>query len=538
MLLRIHKLSPIVANQIAAGEVIERPASVLKELIENSLDAGATEINIDLEQGGMAQIEVRDNGSGIHREDLRLAIEQHATSKIKTTSDLEGIVSFGFRGEALASIASVAKVSLKTRLPTEKMGWQLRVEGGIAQEPTPIAMLPGTIVEVRNLFFNTPARRKFLRSDKTELFHTDVWLKRLAMSAFRTAFWLKHQGKVLRDFKSGPEERRVTQIYGQTFMQQALRVSVEATGLTLWGWIGAPQFVCNQALLQNLYVNGRWVRDKLILHAVKQVYQDQGFNTPSPAYLLYLEVDAPSVDVNVHPTKYEVRFRESRLIYDFIHHGLSNALTQSERLFAIPEPSHSEILPDNFTALKTPSLPKEQAVGIIGKRFLIATDTQLLQIFDVSTFYRNKIFSTLHAQIKTGVIKTHPFCIPFRVSITDKTLMPFFVLLKQLGFQGICINENSLIIQHAPTCLRGQNAHIFLQKLLHAWLEEKIQPESETLLLQLWQYFDYVIEDTQNLQTLLENLKKDPLFEENPALTEKKIDLVEWFHAISARPNL
>lgn len=546
MTFRIHKLTPLVANQIAAGEVIERPASVLKELIENSLDAGATEIAIDLEQGGMTQTQVRDNGCGIHKEDLNLAIEQHATSKIKTTSDLEGIVSFGFRGEALASIASVAKVTLQTRLPTEKMGWVLQVEGGIIREsqPVPIAMLPGTIVEVRNLFFNTPARRKFLRSDKTEWSHNDMWFKRLAMSAFNTAFRLKHQGKILRDFKLGPAEQRVTQIYGHTFMQQALRVSVEATGLKLWGWIGAPEFVCNQALLQNLYVNGRWVRDKILLHAIKQVYQNVGFNIPSPAYLLYLEVDPTEVDVNVHPTKHEVRFRENRLMYDFIHHALSTVLTQREQVFRIPEtvsvPTETK-LPDHHTHLKIHPISKEQAVGIIGGRFLIVTDTPFLRIFDVSTFYGKKMFLALTAQIKTGEIKTHPFCIPFRVSCMDKTLSSFLILVKQIGFQGICIDENTMIIQHAPSCLRGQNVHIFLQKLFQAWLEKKLPSASETseiLLSELWQYFEYVVEDTQNMQTLLENLKKDPLFEANPDLTQKRIDLVELFDVVFTRTNV
>lgn len=528
---RIHKLSSFLANQIAAGEVIERPASVLKELLENSLDAGATEIDIDVEGGGASQILLRDNGVGIHPDDLPLAVEQHSTSKIKEVSDLEGITSFGFRGEALASMGSVAKLRLQSRLFTEKVGWEVVVEGGTRGTPRPIAMLPGTLVEVRDLFFNVPARRKFLRSERTEFVYLNEWLKRIALSAFEVSFRLKHYGKLLRDFRAGNKEKRVSQIYGQAFMREALQVEIEATGLKLCGFMGSPSFVCNQASLQNLYVNGRWVRDKLILHAVKSAYPQNGFQVLSPAYLLYLFVDPTSIDVNVHPTKHEVRFREGRLIYDFVKHGLSKTMGGTGSSF--------ETRPNSLLYPKTEPIPfpsevlgpdanEERVIGVIGGRFLLVSRQNLLRAIDVSAFLRKKVRAELEMQIKKGAVITCPLCIPFRVSLSCKTQKELLSALEKLGFKGNLLSEDVIIVHRAPAVMKGQDVSAFLKKVCEAWLLGKIDLGKENAL-ELLRYFEYAVEETQNAQALFEQLKKDPFFGEDASAAERRIDLVELF---------
>lgn len=534
MLSRIHKLNSLLTNQIAAGEVIDRPASVLKELLENSLDAGATEIDIDLEGGGMGQIQVRDNGVGIHPDDLELAVEQHATSKIKEISDLEGIVSFGFRGEALSAIGSVAKLNLQARLFSEKIGWRLAVEGGVLKSKHPAAMLPGTVIEVCDLFFNLPARRKFLRSERTEFIHLDEWLKRIALCAFKTTFRLKHNHKLVRDFRVGTIDARVAKIYGQTFMREALQVAIEATGLKLWGFIGSPYFVCNQAQLQNLYVNGRWVRDKLILHAVKRAYQQKGFNTLSPAYLLYLEIDAPSVDVNVHPTKHEVRFREGRLIYDFISHVLSNALGQTQILFEMPAPALSQA---ETTSLKMHSTnlqlngEADRVIGMVGARFLLISESQTLRAIDVGAFYRKKMIEALKAQVQAGEVATRPFCIPFRASYSSTLaaeLAEFMSFLEQLGFKGERLPKNEILIRCAPVLMQDQNAQGFLEKIFQAWIEGNIAFKIGDAY-EFMRYFEYTIDDAKDPKALFEDLKQDPLFLNLMDATERRIDLAGLF---------
>jgi DNA mismatch repair protein MutL len=327
---RIQVLKPLLANQIAAGEVIERPASVVKELIENSLDAGASEIEIDIEQGGLGLIRVRDNGSGIHREDLLLAVSRHATSKIRQVDDLEKIYTLGFRGEALASICSVSRFTLSSAQENGK-GWQIQIEG-IHENPeqAPIAHPIGTTIEIRDLFFNTPARRKFLRSEKTEFDHIDEVVKRIALSSFSASFTLTHNKRQVRYYRKSEGEKdqaaRLSSLCGSAFVEQALRIEKEAAKLRLSGWIGLPTFSRSQADLQYFYVNGRIVRDKLLNHALRSAYHDVLYHDRHPAFVLFLEIDPQQVDVNVHPTKHEVRFRESRLIYDFIRHTVHNAL--------------------------------------------------------------------------------------------------------------------------------------------------------------------------------------------------------------------
>ncbi|WP_349572353.1 DNA mismatch repair endonuclease MutL [Azotobacter salinestris] len=328
---RIQLLNPRLANQIAAGEVVERPASVAKELLENSLDAGARRIDIEVEQGGVKLLRIRDDGCGIDADDLPLALARHATSKIRELEDLERVMSLGFRGEALASIGSVARLTLTSRTAGAGQAWQVETEGrDMEARVQPAAHPVGTSVEVRDLFFNTPARRKFLRAEKTEFDHLQEVVRRLALARFDVAFHLRHNGRsALALHEAGDEAaraRRVAAVCGPAFLEQALPIEVERGGLRLWGWVGLPTFSRSQADLQYFYVNGRMVRDKLVAHAVRQAYRDVLFNGRHPTFVLFLEVDPAVVDVNVHPTKHEVRFRDSRMVHDFLYGTLHRAL--------------------------------------------------------------------------------------------------------------------------------------------------------------------------------------------------------------------
>ncbi|WP_299199039.1 DNA mismatch repair endonuclease MutL [uncultured Amphritea sp.] len=322
---RIHLLTPRLANQIAAGEVVERPASVVKEILENSLDAGANRIELDIEQGGVKLIRLRDDGQGIEKDDLALALSRHATSKIYNLDDLEAVQSLGFRGEALASISSVSRLTLTSRTADQDAGWQVQTEGrDMTAEVSPAAHPQGSTVEVRDLFFNTPARRKFLKTEKTEFKHLEEVVKRLALSRFDVGFTLRHNQKVIHQLRPASsqteQERRISTLLSPAFIENSMKVDVcaEASGLRLWGWVALPTFSRSQADLQYFFVNGRIIRDKVVAHALRQAYQDVLYHGRHPAYVLYMELDPKLVDVNVHPTKHEVRFRETRLVHDFI----------------------------------------------------------------------------------------------------------------------------------------------------------------------------------------------------------------------------
>ena len=326
----IHILSPRLANQIAAGEVVERPASVVKELVENALDAGSTQIDIDCEAGGIGRIRIRDNGLGIRSDELPLALSRHATSKIFDLDDLEAVSTLGFRGEALASIASVSRLDLISAVEGEA-GSKVSVEGrNMAPLIVTSAHPRGTTVDVRDLFFNTPARRKFLKTEKTEFGHIDTVVSREALSRFDVGFRLAHQGRVTRQLPPALSEsaqlERVANLLGRGFIDAALQVDSSAIGLSLKGWACRATFNRAQGDCQYAFVNGRIVRDKLLSHALRQAYRDVLFHGRHPCYLLYLELDPAQVDVNVHPTKHEVRFRDSRLIYDFLLRSISKVL--------------------------------------------------------------------------------------------------------------------------------------------------------------------------------------------------------------------
>jgi len=341
---RIHTLSARLANQIAAGEVVERPASVVKELLENSLDAGARKIQISVEAGGVKRIQVRDDGFGIDKEDLPLSLSRHATSKIDSLDDLEAVATLGFRGEALASISSVSRLQLSSKTEVADQGWQVISEGrDMEARLSPVAHNRGTTVDVRDLFFNTPARRKFMRTEKTEFGHLDEVVKRQALSRFDVSFELNHNQRTLHSLRSAvslrDKEQRVAALCGKPFMENAVQIDVEASGLKLWGWVALPTFSRSQADLQYFYVNGRVIRDRLVTHAVKQAYRDVLYHGRHPAFVLYLELDPALVDVNVHPTKHEVRFRDGRLVHDFIFRSLHKALAdvRPEDIHKLPE---------------------------------------------------------------------------------------------------------------------------------------------------------------------------------------------------------
>ena len=325
--MRIEKLDASVANQIAAGEVVERPASIVKELIENSLDAGATSVTVEIEGAGTGLIRVLDNGVGIHHEDMRLALERHATSKITTTDDLLSITSMGFRGEALASVASVARTTLTSRAVGSDRAWALTVDGGEEKRHAPAAHPQGTAVEIRDLFFNTPARRKFMKTERTEVAHISETVRRLALANPGVSFELKHGSRTVERLPATKVlVDRIEKLLGRDFLAEAVEVDERQEELRLHGWIGSPTYTRRTADQQHLFVNARYVRDKVVSHAIRQAYRDVIFHGRQPVFVVYLEIPPEAVDVNVHPTKHEVRFRDSRQVHDFIFGRLNRAL--------------------------------------------------------------------------------------------------------------------------------------------------------------------------------------------------------------------
>jgi len=328
----IRQLPEVLINQIAAGEVVERPASVVKELVENALDAGAQRIDIDLEEGGVRLIRIRDDGGGIAPEQLPLAVSRHATSKIASIDDLESVATLGFRGEALPSVASVSRFRLVSRARDAQHGAELRIDGGTLSEVAPQAHPQGTTVEVRDLFYNVPARRKFLRAERTELAHIEDWLRTLALARPDVELRVTHNGKPSRRWKGEGDllsELRLHEALGEDFARNVLRVDHSAAGMRLHGWIAQPAYNRASTDQQYLYVNGRSVRDRNVAHAVRQAYSDVLFHGRHPAYVLFLELDPRGVDVNVHPAKHEVRFRESRLVHEFVYRALHAALAET-----------------------------------------------------------------------------------------------------------------------------------------------------------------------------------------------------------------
>jgi len=519
----IHILSPQLANQIAAGEVVERPASVLKELVENSLDAGARRIEIEIEQGGTKLIKIRDDGQGIPQSELALALSRHATSKIDNLEDLEAVATLGFRGEALASIASVSRLSL-TSNAGDSSGWKAVSEGrDMEVDLQPAAHPQGTSVEVRDLFFNTPARRKFLRTEGTEYNRIDDSVKKLALSRMDIAFSLRHNQRAQINLRPAlsllEQEKRVADICGPAFMQQALYVDNDRSGIRLWGWMGLPTFSRSQADLQHFFVNGRCIRDKVVSHAIRQAYQDVLYHGRHPAYVLFLEVEPADVDVNVHPTKHEVRFRDSRSIHGFVYGTLNKALAQdrpqdhlqsaetaagqipqqdwqsNQSTIQFPAPgnqaqgssSYTQFASSSHGSVNTPmgayqslyatQMPEEEgdippmgfAIAQLKGIYILAENAQGLIIVDMHAAHERITYERMKTAFDSQGLVSQPLLVPESLSVSEREAEvadKSSEIFAQLGFVVERAGAESIIVREIPAILRGSEVEGLLRDVI------------------------------------------------------------------------
>ena len=536
----ILQLPDQLVNQIAAGEVIERPGSIVKELVENSLDAGSNDIRVELENGGIRLIRIRDNGHGIDQEDLPLAVLRHATSKIRSLDDLESVASLGFRGEALPSIASVSLMRLRSLSQNEEQAWELHSDGSHeTPELRPVSHPVGTTIEVRDLFFNVPARRKFLRTERTELQHIESTLKKLALANFHCAFSLTHNGKRLFDWKAGEQresmERRIRDVCGKAFFEQAFYLETEIGELRLWGWIAQPAFSRSQADMQYFYVNRRAVRDKVISHAVKQAYSDVLYHGRHPAFVLFLDLPSVLVDVNVHPAKHEVRFRDSRQVHGFVRRALQDALadirpedsmnderqlaeparmtpTDPPRLdggsagafysarptqanMALPVKENNAGLQRLYQFAATQALPSNEKSQIAGAAseeesevpplgfalaqlhgvFILAQNREGLIVVDAHAAHERITYERLKSTYSAdGGIKSQPVLIPLTLAVSEREAdkaEEFSVFFRQLGFDLQRLSPESLAVREVPVILADAD----LEQLVRDVLSELIE---------------------------------------------------------------
>ncbi len=540
--MRIHALPSQLINQIAAGEVVERPASVVKELLENSLDAGADRIEIDIEQGGIRLIRIRDNGSGIHKDDLALALSRHATSKVSSLQDLEQVSSLGFRGEALPSISSVSRLTISSRQKDADAGWSLEAVGDMS-DPAPIAHPGGTSIEVRDLFYNTPARRKFLKTERTEFSHIDTLLKRLALSRFDVGFVVRHNQREVLSLSaahtSAERDARVAKVLGSSFLENSFFMQMEAAGLRLSGWVGRPTFNRSQADMQYFYVNGRMVRDKVITHAVRMAYQDVLFHGRHPAYLLFLELDPRLVDVNVHPAKSEVRFRESRQVHDFIFRTLQRALAEDAPGGNETEPVAPDTtppLPGNNTASATDVDSSTQLfqhrplnLGVSEQRsgysrafqappkdteeirqdlehgsgmpplgfalaqlqgiYILAQNANGLILVDMHAAHERIVYERFKQRFEGEGITSQPLLVPTSVAVSEgeaDLAEESASLLVELGMEVDRIDREKLLIRSIPAILQGADPEQLLRDMLADMSEhgssERIRHEINAVL--------------------------------------------------------
>lgn len=490
MMKRIAQLTTVLSNQIAAGEVVERPASVVKELVENSLDAMSTQIDIDIEGGGVHLIRITDNGHGIVKADLPLAFARHATSKIATLHDLSAIATLGFRGEALASVASVSRCRLMSKALHETSAWQIQLSADMTPAIMPVAHAQGTTVEIADLFYNTPVRRKFIRSEKSEFQAIDEIVKRLALSYPEVTFRLKHQGKQLRLYPGTSarmsETARVEKICGQAFINQALSLELAVPGVKLRGWL-SPTFARRQADCQYFFVNQRMVKDRLINHVIKTVYQQQlGLQEGTyPSYVLYLEVDPGEVDVNVHPTKQEVRFSQPRFIHDFIAKAMTDAL-------GYQKPSSISV-EKNAYVNPIRAQVSEQPIAMTAHRYALIEDEQGVTVIDV--YKEKKSILQNYFLLLWGRIPSKPLLFPQVIMLPQANLLDnvIFDRLRELGY-WIRSDESTLTILAAPLISLHANLNEFLFALIHEikidqtqahlckWLAEYLSTQSLTII--------------------------------------------------------
>jgi DNA mismatch repair protein MutL len=543
---KIQLLSPRLANQIAAGEVVERPSSVIKELLENSLDAGASQLEVEVEAGGVKLMRVRDNGSGIAHDELALALSRHATSKIRDLDDLEAVATLGFRGEALASISSVSRLQLTSNTADQDCAWMVKVEGrDMEAELCPAAHPQGTTVEVRDLFFNTPARRKFLRTETTEYARIEEVVKRLALANFAAGFSLKNNNRVVHAWRpahtQAEQERRAAQICGPAFMESAVYVDFERAGLRLWGWVALPTFSRSQADLQHFYVNFRAIRDKLVTHAVRQAYQDVLYHGRHPAYVLYLTLDPASVDVNVHPTKHEVRFRDSRLVHDFIFSSLHRALADvrpevssasapaSRPIFMpakqpVAEPQQTPfnfltyksepVAPEGFSVaeqmqvyqqLTTPVSAIERDVVALSEGgeapplgfalaqlkgiYILAENAHGLILVDMHAAHERITYERMKCQYDVSGIQSQPLLVPQSLAVSEKEAgyaESHIEVFSQLGFVLERMGPETLLVRQVPVLLNRADVDTLVRDVLADLIEhgqsQRIKEEMNSVL--------------------------------------------------------
>jgi DNA mismatch repair protein MutL len=516
----IQVLPSQLINQIAAGEVIERPASVVKELLENSLDAAASAIEVDIESGGSRRIRVRDNGTGIHKKEIPLALARHATSKIASLDDLEQIHSLGFRGEALPSIASVSRLKLSSRQPDDTSGWSIQSNGSApAAAAAPAAHPVGTTVDVRDLFYNIPARRKFLRTETTEFRHIEQVVRRIALSRFPVGVRLQHNHKeVLRLAPAktrAEQEHRLARICGEAFLEQAVHIEHSAAGLKLAGWLAAPTFSRSQPDLQYFYVNGRMVRDKLVTHAVRQAYADVLYHGRHPAYVLFLEMEPDGVDVNAHPTKHEVRFRESRLVHDFLFRTLHDSLAAIRPAKDLPPPRPNRPLQAldirtgegtgvqqspmalgireqiaGYAALHPAAPASEQTVAHAHHRdadyplghalaqlqgvYILAQNRKGLIVVDMHAAHERITYEALKASHASDGVRTQPLLVPLSIAVSEReadiceSRRDWFAVL---GFEIDRTGPEQLLVRQVPVLLHDTDIEGLVRDVLSDMLE-------------------------------------------------------------------
>ena len=491
----IRVLPDLLISQIAAGEVVERPASALKELLENSLDAGAGEISVQLEHGGIKLLKVLDNGSGIAREDLALALARHATSKITTLDDLERVASLGFRGEALASIAAVSRVALVSRKPEDKHAWKIESAGGATAPDEPAALSRGTSVEVRDLYFNTPARRKFLKTEATEFAHCEEVFKRAALSRPDVSFTLQHNTRTQLQLAAQDAQIRVSAVLGEDFATASVMVDEQSAALRLWGMAGLPAYSRGTRDAQYFYVNRRFVRDKLVAHALREAYQDILHHDRHPAFVLFLEIDPAAVDVNVHPTKIEVRFRDARAVHQFVFHALNKALSasvvehdasraarvnpfvatayaaQAGMNLGVAQPAAfyetlftNQVRPQTRTPLndaKQEIPPLGFALAQLQGIYILAQNDKGLVIVDMHAAHERVMYEKLKNALDTGTTAMQPLLIPVTFN-ADKldvaTAEEHDALLRELGFEIAPLGPNALAVRAVPVTLKDADA--------------------------------------------------------------------------------
>jgi DNA mismatch repair protein MutL len=478
----IQVLPDLLISQIAAGEVVERPASVLKELLENALDAKAAEIQVTLDQGGAKRVQVDDDGAGLAKEDLPLALARHATSKIRSLDDLQGVATMGFRGEALASIAAVARLTIASRAKNGAHAWTIGSEGGSSGTAKPAARAPGTTVLVEDLYFNTPARKKFLRTEQTEFGHCEETFRRIALARPDVAFTLKHNGRVSAHLRAQSIGERAAALLGREFLDASFAVEAQAGALRLYGVAGTPQAARTRADAQYLYVNGRYVRDRMLSHAVREAYRDQLHGERQPAYLLFLDLDPRGVDVNVHPAKIEVRFRDAGGIHQFVFHALKRALSPSaaeapvayarpadsgpglQQGFQLAQPAqaYQAFMAAATNAVPLPDTEKSPPLGYALAQlhgvYILAQNEAGLVLVDMHAAHERIIMEKLKQGLDAGALARQSLLVPAVLAadaLDVATAEENSEALEKLGLETSVSGPNELAVRSAPALLAG-----------------------------------------------------------------------------------